>query len=73
MKSAQYSRSDPATGNSADDVSYQATQQSPGLIDEFVLFVRWWLLPVLVLLLIAAVLIIGGIALAPSVFRLFSK
>ena len=67
----QYPQTDSAARSSADDFSPHATQPSLGLTAEFLLFLKWWLLPVVVLLLIVGVLIIGGMALAPIVYALF--
>ena len=54
----------------------QATQDSPGLVREFLAFLRyntkWWLLPIVaVLLLLSVLLMLGGTAFAPFIYTLF--
>ncbi len=58
------------------DLASQAEQQSVGLIREFWDFLKhskkWWLTPIiLVLLLFGALLILGGTAAAPFIYTLF--
>jgi len=58
------------------DFARQAEQQSPGLIREFWDFLKhnkkWWLTPIiLVLLLFGVLLILGGTAAAPFIYTLF--
>jgi Family of unknown function (DUF5989) len=70
---ATHTRTD---STAADDFARQATHRSPGLVAEFVLFLRhnkkWWLLPIVVMLLGVGVLIIlGGTAMAPFIYTLF--
>jgi len=54
----------------------QAEQPQPGLVREFWDFLRlnrkWWLTPIIVvLLLVGLVLILGGTGLAPFIYTLF--
>ncbi len=58
------------------DLASQAEQQPVGLIREFWDFLKhnkkWWLTPIiLVLLLFGALLILGGTAAAPFIYTLF--
>jgi len=58
------------------DLASQAEQQPVGLIREFWDFLKhnkkWWLAPIiLVLLLFGALLILGGTAAAPFIYTLF--
>ena len=58
------------------DLASQAEQQPVGLIREFWDFLKhnkkWWLTPViLVLLLLGALLILGGTVAAPFIYTLF--
>ena len=60
----------------ADEFAAQAEQQSPGLLREYVDFLKhnkkWWLLPIIFALLLVGVLIIfGGSAAAPFIYTLF--
>ena len=69
----QYPQTDSTAGN-ADDFARQATQRSSGLIAEFLLFLKWWLLPIVVMLMLLGVgvlIIMGGMALAPFIYGLF--
>lgn len=59
-----------------DDFADQAGQPAPGLLREFTDFLRhnkkWWLLPILlVLLLLGALIALGGTAAAPFIYTLF--
>ena len=67
----QYPQTDSTAGSGTDDFVPRVTQQSVGLISEFLLFLKWWLLPVVVMLLIVGGLIMGGMVLAPFVYTLF--
>ncbi len=54
----------------------ESEQKRGGMIREFILFLRhnkkWWLLPiVLVLLVLGLVIILGGSSLAPFIYTLF--
>jgi hypothetical protein len=54
----------------------QAEESRPGLVKEFVSFLRhnkkWWLTPILlVLVLIGGLIILGGTAAAPFIYTLF--
>ena len=58
-----------------DDFARQAEEKAPGLVAEFLDFLRynkkWWLLPIIaVLLLIAALVILGGTGAAPFIYAL---
>lgn len=58
------------------DFAQQAQQARPGVVREFVDFLRhnkkWWLAPILVVLLVVGVLIIlGSTAAAPFIYTLF--
>ena len=58
------------------DLTSQAEQQPVGLIHEFWDFLKhnkkWWLTPIiLVLLLLGALLILGGTVAAPFIYTLF--
>jgi len=53
----QHPQTDFTAGSGPEDFVRRATQRSLGLIAEFVLFLKWWLLP-LVVVLGAGVLII---------------
>ena len=60
----------------ADEFAEQAEQQSPGLVTEYVDFLKhnkkWWLIPIVVALLLVGVLIVfGGTAAAPFIYTLF--
>lgn len=62
----------PQTSNFAE----QAQQASPGLLREFVDFLKhnkkWWLAPIIaVLLLVGVLILLGGTAAAPFVYTLF--
>jgi len=65
-----------AASNTSDDFARQASDRSPGLLSEFIQFHRhskkWWLLPIVLMLLGVGVLIVlGGTALAPFIYTLF--
>ena len=62
--------------NADGDFADQAEQSSPGIIREFVDFLRyskkWWLTPILlVLLLVGTLIVLGGTAAAPFIYTLF--
>jgi len=67
----------PGSGRKrAEEFAAQAEQQSPGLVREYVDFLKhnkkWWLLPIVFALLLVGVLIIfGGTAAAPFIYTLF--
>lgn len=53
-----------------------ARQRPPGLVRDFLAFLahnkKWWLVPILaVLLLVGALVVLGGTALSPFVYALF--
>ena len=58
------------------DFESQATEDSPGLLREFIDFLRenrkWWLAPIiLTLLLLGLLLIAGGSAISPFIYPFF--
>ena len=60
----------------SDDFARRADQRAPSLLAEFVQFLaqtrKWWLLPiVLVLLAIGVLIVLSGTALAPFIYTLF--
>lgn len=60
----------------SDEMARLAGEAPPGLIAEFVDFLRhnkrWWLTPiVVVLLLVGALLLLSGTALAPFIYPIF--
>jgi hypothetical protein len=62
--------------NDREQFEAQATEQDSGLIAEFWQFVRtnkkWWMIPIVVVLLVLAGLVfLGGTALAPFIYTLF--
>ncbi len=66
---------EPATDNS-DEFAHQAAQAQSGFLAELWVYLRnnrkWWLTPiVLVLLLIAGLVLLGGTAAAPFIYTLF--
>lgn len=68
--------SQPAAPKPTDDFAKQAQEQDPGLLWEFWDFLRynkkWWLTPiVLVLLLLGALVILSGTAVAPFIYTIF--
>jgi len=59
-----------------DEFARQASARPGGFLAEFLLFLRenkkWWLAPILVILLIVGVLVaLGGTAAAPFIYTLF--
>lgn len=59
-----------------DDFASQAETRAPGLISEFVAFLgehrKWWLAPILVMILLLGVLVIlGSTGAAPFIYTLF--
>ncbi|MHC5006210.1 MAG: DUF5989 family protein [Planctomycetota bacterium] len=63
-------------GAGGEEFARQASEAQPGLIREFLDFLRcnkkWWLLPILcMLLLVGCLLILGGTAAAPFIYTLF--
>ena len=66
----------PPDRDNRNTFSQQAQQQRPGLVAELVDFLRnnkkWWLTPiVLVLLLVGALIMLSGTAAAPFIYTLF--
>ena len=60
----------------SDDFAQEAERGSSGLLRDFVDFLRhykkWWLLPILIVLLLAGVIaVLGGTAVAPFIYTLF--
>ncbi|MEX2214902.1 MAG: DUF5989 family protein [Phycisphaeraceae bacterium] len=65
----------PSQDQAGDDLERQAQEQSPGLVREFVQFLgenkKWWLLPIIVVLLLFGVLFLLGPTVAPFIYTLF--
>jgi hypothetical protein len=64
------------TNTPPSDFERQAEEATPGLIAEFLDFLKtskkWWLTPIIVvLLLIGALIILSGTAVAPFIYTLF--
>ena len=64
------------TENGADDFARQAEEQAPGLVREFWDFLRynkkWWLTPIIaVLLLVGLLVVLGSSPAAPFIYTLF--
>jgi hypothetical protein len=60
----------------ADAFEKAAGEEQPGLIKDFLGFLsqnkKWWLLPILIVLLLVGVLVVlGGTALGPFIYPLF--
>ena len=60
----------------ANDFSRQAEGEQPGIVREFVDFLlhnkKWWLAPIIVMLLLIGLLVIlGGTGAAPFIYTLF--
>ncbi|MBK8207156.1 MAG: hypothetical protein IPK87_10290 [Planctomycetes bacterium] len=58
------------------DFEKQADEPEPGIVSEFIGFMRenkkWWLAPIIVLLLLVGVLVLlGGTGAAPFIYTLF--
>ncbi len=69
---------EPTADPSDDPYSFssQAEAEAPGILREFVDFLRdnkkWWLIPIVVVLLLVGVLVVlGGTAVAPFIYTLF--
>ncbi len=67
----QYPQTDSTAGSRANDFARQAIQRSLGLMVEFRLFLRWWLLPIVVVLGAGVLIIMVGTALASFMYSLF--
>jgi hypothetical protein len=68
--------SSPAPGEQRNTFAEQARQQRSGLVAELVDFLKhnkkWWLTPiVLVLLIVGALIMLSGTAVAPFIYTLF--
>jgi hypothetical protein len=66
----------PDTRPEADAFAREAEERRAGLVGEFWDFIRhykkWWLVPIVVLLLLAGVIaVLGGTAVAPFIYTLF--
>lgn len=66
----------PPTDTPPSDFERQAEEAPPGLVAEFIDFLKtskkWWLTPIIVVLLLIGVLIIlSGTAAAPFIYTLF--
>jgi len=62
--------------NSADDFERLAAKQSSGLFGDFIYFLKnnkkWWLVPlILILVLVGVLVIVGSTAAAPFIYTLF--
>jgi hypothetical protein len=60
----------------SNEFANEAQAESSGLISEFFAFLKdngkWWLMPIIVVLLLVGVLIVlGGTAIAPFIYTLF--
>lgn len=69
-------KSSPPTNTPPSDFERQAEEASPGLIAEFIDFLKtskkWWLTPIIaVLLLIGALVFLFGSVVAPFIYPLF--
>ena len=69
-------KSQPPTNTLPSDFERQAEEASPGLIAEFIDFLKtskkWWLTPIIVVLLLIGVLIIlSSSVIAPFIYPLF--
>jgi len=74
MKPKEPNRSNP--DRQADDFQWQSEQKPPGLIAEFIDFVlhnkKWWLIPIVVVLLVLGLLVLlSGTGAAPFIYTLF--
>jgi len=72
----QQSRKDPVASGSRSEFEKEAGAAQGGLVSEFIDYLRqnkkWWITPiVLVLLLVGALVIFGGSAAAPFIYTLF--
>ena len=70
------SKSDPSGVAGLPDFEREAEQAQPGLVREFWDFLRynkkWWLTPIIAVLLVVGLLILlGGTAAAPFIYTLF--
>lgn len=67
---------DPAPAPVPEAFAREAAKPRPGLVAEFWLFLRqnkkWWILPILVLLLLfGALLVLGSTGAAPFIYTIF--
>ncbi len=76
-KSTSAANSEPTSANGqVIDFAKQANERTPGLVREFTDFLReyraWWLTPiVIVLLLLAGLVFLGGTALGPLIYPIW--
>ena len=68
--------SDPSGQTPPDDFAREAEQAQPGIVREFWDFLRynkkWWLTPIIIVLLLVGVLVIlSGTAAAPFIYTIF--
>ena len=56
----QYSQTNSTAGSGPEDFVRRVTQRFLGLIAEFLLFLKWWLLPIMVVLGAGGVIIMVG-------------
>ena len=69
-------KSQPPTNTPPNDFERQAEEAAPGLIAEFIDFLKtskkWWLTPIIIVLLLIGVLIIAsGSVIAPFIYPFF--
>ena len=70
------SKSQPDPKRKANDFARQAEQRPSGFLSEYLGYVlyskKWWLIPIiLALLVVGAIVILGGTAVAPLIYTLF--
>ena len=70
------SKSDPSGVTGMSDFEREAEQAQPGILREFWDFLRynkkWWLTPIIaVLLMVGLLILLGGTAAAPYIYTLF--
>ncbi len=68
--------SEEKTGRKADEFLEEAAEGRTGLISDFLDFLKhqkkWWLLPIVIVMLLVGVLVIlGGTGVAPFIYTLF--
>ncbi len=68
--------SKPGAKDKGDAFERAAQEKPPGLVRDFLAFLgenkKWWLLPLLIVLLLVGVLVVlGGTALGPFIYPLF--
>ena len=76
MDEQNRSSSQPSLNQQANNFAHQAEQRAPGFLREYLDFLRhskkWWLAPIILsLLVVGAIVILGGTAVAPFIYTLF--